>query len=104
MLEPVKVDGLEFVLEDLNNLFLAEPDKLEREFRDLRGNLTLCVLLLFTSLGSGPLGLTFTTRRRQSNCGDLGIRLPIKTFQLKLKPYLYGVFLRLDLLKVDLGL
>lgn len=41
MAELVKVDGLEFVLEDLYNLLLEKPNKLEEEVRDLGGNLTL---------------------------------------------------------------
>lgn len=80
MPEVVKVDKLKFVLEDLNNLLLGEPDKLGKEFGDLRKNLTLCLFLLSTSLGSGPLGLTFTTGRHGGSYSNLGIRLSPKVF------------------------
>lgn len=41
MPEPVKFDRFKLVLEDLDNLLLGEPDKLEGEVRNLEGNLTL---------------------------------------------------------------
>ena len=104
MPEPVEVDRLKLVLEDLDVLLLGEPNKLWRKFGDLRGNLTLYVLFLFTSLCPRPLGLTFTAGRRRSSCSNLGIRLPPKAFQLELRPCLYGVSFRLSLLEVDLGL
>lgn len=59
----VEINRLEHVLEDLDNLFLREPNKLEREFGNHKENLILNVLFLFTSLDPGPLGLTFIFKR-----------------------------------------
>ncbi len=102
--ELVKVDRLKFVLENLDNLLLEKPNKLEGNVKDLREDLILYVFLFSVSLGR-PLDLAFTAGRRSGReCSNLGLRFLLKAFQLELGPCLYGVSLCLGLLEIDLGL
>lgn len=41
MLEPIKVDGFEYILEKFHNLFLGKSNKLGEDIYDLKEDFTL---------------------------------------------------------------
>lgn len=66
MPKPIEVDGPEFMLEDLDDIFLWELDKLRGNVGDLRGDFNLYDFLLRSaSLGPRLLGLTLVDGYRR---------------------------------------
>ena len=77
--ESVEIDGLKFILEDLNNLLLGKPNKLRGNVENLKRDLTLYILLLF-SIGLGPEPQGMTLRRHDGSYNNLGLRFLPKAF------------------------
>lgn len=78
--ELLKVDRFKFVLENLDNLLLEKPNKLEGNVKDLREDLILYVFLFSVGLGRS-LDLAFTARRCSGrDYSNPGLRFFLKAF------------------------